>query len=376
MPRVMVAMSGGVDSSVAAYLLQRQGYDCIGATMRLYENALVPPGLRTCCSLDDVEDARDVAALLGMRHYTFDFIDEFARDVIAPFVDSYERGLTPNPCIECNRRMKFGLLLSRARDMGCDFVATGHYARIEPPSCGPDGLSKRAFSALFPPDRPVLRRAVDASKDQSYVLAVATPDELAHTLLPLGGLTKREVRAIAERAGLPTASKRESQDICFIPDGDYVSFLERESGSPLAPGDVVDERGAVLGTHRGMAAYTIGQRKGLGIAAKEPLYVCGKDASANRVVVGPKSSLLARGVVAGEWNWIAAAPGEPVRVRVKTAYRQQAASATLRALADGRVEILYDGPRALVAPGQTVVAYAGDAVVGGGIAQGDLRPAE
>ena len=296
-PQAMIAMSGGVDSSVAAYLMQQAGYDCMGVTMKLYENedAGVPRG-HTCCALDDVEDARRVAYALGMPYYVFNYKDAFREQVMARFAAAYQRGATPNPCLDCNRYLKFGLLESRARALGCEVLATGHYARIE----------------QLPDGRYTLRKAVDASKDQSYVLAWLTQEQLAHTRFPLGGLHKTEAREIAEAHGFCNAHKHDSQDICFVPDGDYAAAVERLTGTHSEPGRFVDTQGKVLGTHRGIIHYTIGQRRGLGIAAEAPLYVCGIDVPNNEVVLGRNEELFSTELDASGCNWISGdVPGAP-----------------------------------------------------------------
>ncbi len=352
MKRVLVAMSGGVDSSVAAYLLQAQGYECIGVTMKLYANEMI--GLsksHTCCSLDDVEDARSVAFRLGIPYYVFNFTEDFEEKVIAKFVRSYEQGQTPNPCIDCNRYLKFERLYHRARELGCDYIATGHYARIRE-----DG------------SRYSLLKALDGSKDQSYMLYTMTQEQLAHTLFPLGGLTKAEVRQIAEAQGLRNARKHDSQDICFVPDGDYMAFLERYTGQKAERGSLLDLDGQVVGTHRGAAAYTIGQRRGLGLAMGTPVYVCGKSMAENTVTVGPDSALFSPALLAGDWNWIAEPPETPFRAAAKIRYRQAEQPAIVQPAAGG-VRLDFDTPQRAISPGQAVVVYDGSRVLGGGVIQ-------
>ena len=258
MKRALIAMSGGVDSSLAALLMKEKGYECIGCTMKLYENE--DAGIektKTCCSLDDVEDARNVACLLDMPFYVFNFTERFRTQVIDRFVQSYEEGRTPNPCIDCNRYMKFDKLYERAKLMGCEYIVTGHYARIE-----------KEDGKFF------LKKALDETKDQTYVLYTLTQDQLAHTMFPLGVLTKRTVRNIAEKNGFINANKPDSQDICFVPDGDYASVIEKYTGRICMPGNFVDTEGNIMGRHKGIIHYTLGQRKGLGIAAGKPVYVC------------------------------------------------------------------------------------------------------
>ena len=350
-PQAMIAMSGGVDSSVAAYLMQQAGYACMGATMRLYENedAGLPRG-STCCALDDVEDARRVAYTLGMPHYVFNYKDAFREQVMARFAAAYQRGATPNPCLDCNRYLKFGLLESRARALGCDVLATGHYARIE----------------QLPDGRWTLKKAADPEKDQSYVLAWLTQEQLAHTRFPLGGLRKSEARAIAEARGFCNAHKHDSQDICFVPDGDYARFMEDFTGRHYPAGDFLDENGKVVGTHNGAVRYTIGQRKGLGLALGAPVYVCGKDMQANTVTVGAEENLFDSIVYADEVNWIAIPElTEPLRVTARTRYHQVEQAATVYPAECGfRLE--FDQPQRAPTPGQAVVLYQGDVVLGGG----------
>lgn len=355
--KVLVAMSGGVDSSVTLCLLRDQGYECIGVTMRLYDNEDDSVGSKTCCSLSDVEDARAVAYAMGVSHYTMECTDEFARDVIQRFVDGYEAGTTPNPCIACNRYLKFDLLYSRARQLGCDYIATGHYARI---TCN-DGIYH-------------LRRGVDSKKDQSYVLNMLSQEKLAHTLLPLGGLTKVRVRQIAERYGLVNAEKQESQDICFVPNGDYVGFLESYTGHTYAPGNFVDVHGNVLGRHQGTIRYTIGQRKGLGVSVGHPLYVVSKNALTNEVDLGTREDLERTDFYVDDVQSTGARPlRDGMRVDAVTRYRGTPHPATIETASGdaSSVHVVFDDPQIQIAPGQSCVFYqpdaAGDIVLGGGI---------
>ena len=353
-PGALIAMSGGVDSSVAAYLMKQAGYRCMGATMRLYQNEdLGQCGFHTCCSAKDVEDAADVAFQLDIPFEVINYTDEFREKVIKKFIATYETGGTPNPCIDCNRYMKFDKMLAFAREHGLDYVVTGHYARIEQdPDTG----------------RWLLKKALYGEKDQSYVLYVLTQDELAHTRFPLGGMDKPSIRALAERAGFCNAHKHDSQDICFVPDGDYAAFLERYTGQPMQPGNFVDEQGHVIGRHKGAARYTIGQRKGLGISAETRLFVSGKNMAENTVTVGLESALFHSSLLADEWNWIAAPPavGQPLPCTARTRYHQPERPATATLLPDGRVRVDFAAPQRAIAPGQAVVLYNGESVIGGG----------
>ena len=349
MKKALIGMSGGVDSSVAAYLMLQQGYDCTGVTMRLYDN---PTEESTCCSLDDVEDARAVATRLGIRHYTFNFTDDFDRQVVQKFVSSYQQGLTPNPCIDCNRYLKFDRLLRRAQELGFDYVVSGHYAQIRQENTT---------------GRTLLYRAVDTAKDQTYFLACLNQEQLSHILFPLGELTKAQVREIAEQQGFVNARKRDSQDICFVPDGDYSAFLSRYTGKTYPQGDFLDLQGNVVGRHRGAVCYTRGQRKGLGLALGEPVYVCAKDMQANTVTVGPNEALFSKALRAADWNWI---PFEtltaPMAVTAKIRHSQLDLQATVYPEADGFARVEFDVPQRAITPGQAVVLYQGNLVIGSG----------
>ncbi len=351
--KVLVAMSGGVDSSAAALMLRRDGYECTGATMRLYDNEMISVDANTCCSLDDVEDARSVARRLGIPFYVFNFKQDFEKHVICDFISCYEAGLTPNPCIECNRHLKFDRFLHRALELGCDYIATGHYAQIR-------------FDETS--GRYLLCRAADRSKDQTYVLYTLTQEQLAHTLFPLGALTKHEVRALAEENGFVNAHKHDSQDICFVPDGDYVAFMKRYTGKDYPSGDYLDLNGNVVGKHSGAVCYTLGQRKGLGIALGAPVYVCGKDMQKNTVTVGPNEALFSRALRADGWNWFPFAElTEPLRVTAKARYSQIEQPATVYPEENGWARVEFDTPQRALTPGQAVVLYDQDFVVGGGV---------
>jgi tRNA-specific 2-thiouridylase len=363
--KIAVAMSGGVDSSAAAAMLKEAGHELVGFTMQLWNQRRGlsvgedgEPLPSRCCSLDDVYDARRVAEDLEFPFYVLNLEREFERDVVAPFVESYLGGETPIPCVACNSRLKFASLDRTALSVGCDKVATGHYARVRF-----DGGAKRYR----------LLRGLDARKDQSYFLWELTQDQLSRSLFPLGEISKAEARDVARRHKLYVAEKRESQEICFVPDGDYAGFIERyleaegrEDERP-ARGEIVDTEGRVVGRHEGVHRYTVGQRRKLGVSRQLPLYVVRVEAENNRVVVGEAEQLLSYEFTAAGVNWVAFdAPAEPVRADVRVRYRHEEAPATIKPLGVGRVRIRFDEPQRAVTPGQATVFYRGEEVLGGG----------
>lgn len=349
--KALIGMSGGVDSSVAALLMLEAGYECIGATMRLY-GGQASPGSKTCCSLDDVEDARSVAHRLGIKHYVFNFTEEFQQQVMDQFVAVYQAGGTPNPCIDCNRYLKFGKLLQRARELSCDVLVSGHYAKVQQdPATG----------------RYLLMRAADRAKDQTYFLACLSQQQLSRIRFPLGDLTKAQVRELAEKHGFLNARKHDSQDICFVPGGDYTAFLTAYTGKELEPGDFLNTQGQVVGRHRGAVCYTIGQRKGLGLAMGEPVYVCAKDMAAKTVTVGPNEALFSRELWAKDWVFFPFEQlTEPLAVTAKIRHSQFDRKATVYPEADGLARVVFDEPQRAISPGQAVVLYQGEMVIGGG----------
>jgi tRNA-specific 2-thiouridylase len=341
--KVVVAMSGGVDSSVAAALLREEGHKIIGLTMQL-----LPRNGSTCCGRDAIESARRVAFKLGIPHYVVDFRERFARSVIDDFCREYSLGHTPNPCVICNNEIKFGALREKAAEMGADYVATGHYARIEEDN-----------------NRVRLKKGIDTKKDQSYFLCRLTQEQLRHALFPVGGLEKIEVRRIAREMGLPIAARPESQEICFIPDDDYAGFLQGRLAS--SPGPILDGQGKVLGEHRGIVSYTIGQRHRLGLAAAEPVYVTAITPDRNAVIVGTRAQTYGTELIASHLNWIAPdAPSYPFNVRARVRYRHREAEATVTPQDDDNYYVKFAAPQMAITPGQTIAFYDGDTVIGGG----------
>ena len=351
--KAMIAMSGGVDSSAAALLMLEAGYECIGVTMQLFHNEDAGiPREKSCCSLSDVMDAKLVSSKLGMLHYVFNFSDKFRETVMTRFSQSYEKGATPNPCIDCNRFLKFDAMVQRMHEMNFDYVVTGHYARTE-------------FDEAS--GRYLLKKGIDETKDQSYVLYSLTQEQLKHIRFPLGTYHKTEIRAIAEKAGFVNAHKKDSQDICFVPDGDYAGFLERFTGKTYPEGDFVDTSGNILGQHRGIIHYTVGQRKGLGIAAKYPLYVQEIRTDTNQVILGRNEELFSDSLTADDVNLISVDNlTEPLKCSAKIRYRHPEQPCTAWQTEDGILHVKFDEPQRAITRGQAVVLYQGETVIGGG----------
>ena len=349
MKKALIAMSGGVDSSVAAYLIKKQGYYTEGITLKLCSFNEDEP---TCCTSKDIEDAKEVCKNLHIPHRVINFTDNFNKKVIDKFVNTYIEGGTPNPCVDCNRYIKFSKLFEIAKEEGFDYVVTGHYARVE--------FDEKS-------GRYLLKKGTDESKDQSYVLYSLTERQLSKILFPLGGMTKEEIRKIAEKEGLVNADKPDSQDICFVKDGKYGQFIEKYTGKKSPEGDFIDLSGNKLGTHKGIINYTIGQRKGLGLSLKQPMFVVKKDIEKNRVILGFTEDLMSRSLIADEVNLIAYDKlHEDIKVTVKTRYKQKEAPATLTPLGNGKIKVIFDEPQRAITKGQAAVFYNGDTVIGGG----------
>lgn len=351
--KALIAMSGGVDSSVAAYLTKKNGFDCTGITLKLFDNDDIGQKKeKTCCSLDDIEDARAVCYKIGIPYYVYNFKDSFKENVISRFINAYENGTTPNPCIDCNRFIKFEKLMRRADELDFDFVVTGHYA-----------ISM--FDSAS--GRYLLKKSVDSTKDQSYVLYSLTQKQLARTMFPLGSIIKDHTREIAEELGLVNAHKHDSQDICFVPNGDYAKFIEQYTGRTYPHGSFVDESGKILGEHKGIIRYTVGQRKGLGLALPHPMYVKTKDLASNKVILCENESLFSKELYANDINLISCERiDKPVKLKARVRYNQPEQDATVEQIDEDTIHVVFDNPQRAISKGQAVVLYDGDVVVGGG----------
>ena len=350
MKKAIIAMSGGVDSSVAAFITKEKGYETIGATMKLHSSNDTFDAENSCCSSRDIEDAKSVCKSLDMPYYVYNFEGDFQKKIIENFIYIYEMGGTPNPCIRCNRYLKFEKLMEKMKELNYDYVVTGHYARVEKS-----------------PDRYVLKKALDNTKDQSYVLYTLSQEQLSHVLFPLGEMNKADVRKIAEKNGFVNAHKKDSQDICFVPDGKYAEFIEEYTGKKCEEGSFVDTKGNILGTHKGIIRYTIGQRKGLGLALPCPMYVKEKNIEENKVVLCLNEELFSKELYADEFNWVSIEePKEPIRCKAKIRYNQKEQPALAEILENGRVRVTFDEPQRAICRGQAVVLYEGDIVLGGG----------
>ena len=351
--KAIIAMSGGVDSSVAAMLMLEQGYSCSGVTMKLFNKEDIALSSESkCCNNDDIEDARKICAGLGMEHTVLNYGDTFCKEVINRFIDAYVNGRTPNPCVDCNRYLKFGQLFQKAQEIGCDFVVTGHYARIKYDETK---------------GRYLLLKAVDPKKDQSYMLYSLSQEQLAHAQFPLGSMTKTEVREVAEKHNFVTAHKQDSQDICFVPDGNYAAFIEKRTGKKFKPGNFIDTNGNILGRHKGIIHYTVGQRKGLGLALPAPMYVQAINPKNNTVILCSNEELFSTKVTAKEINLIDCDKiTEPRRVKARIRYHQQEQWATVTQPDADTLELIFDEPQRAITKGQSLVMYDGDVVVGGG----------